>query len=31
VDLPLELLLAEPEGVMLFAHMYAYIYAYFTR
>ena len=31
VDLPLELLLAEPEGVMGFAHLYAYIYAYFTR
>ena len=31
VDLPLELLLAEPEGGMCLAHMYAYIYAYFTR
>jgi hypothetical protein len=28
VDLPLELLLAAPEGVMLFAHKYTYTYAY---
>ena len=28
VDLPLELLLAEPEGVMWFAHMYTYVYVY---
>jgi len=28
VDLPLELPLAEPKGVMWFAHMYTYIYVY---
>jgi hypothetical protein len=28
--LVLDLVAAEPQGIMLFAHMYAYIYAYIT-
>jgi hypothetical protein len=29
IDLALQLFLAEPEDLVLFAHLYAYLYAYF--